>query len=81
MNFLYTIVTFFCLFTKLHANTKYAISDMGIAERSQAFRINNKGEVAGTISIGWAYYVFKWSPEEGVSVLFESDGEMEQLKV
>jgi hypothetical protein len=34
-----------------------------------------EGEVAGTISIGRKYYAFKWNHEEGLAIVFESDGE------
>jgi uncharacterized membrane protein len=76
VNFLLTILILITVVSRdLYASPKYEISDLGIAQSSQAFCINNKGEVAGTILIGHVYYVFRWSDEEGISILFESDGE------
>lgn len=59
----------------LNADLKYEISDLGITQPSEASCINNKGEVAGTILIEREYHVFKWSLAEGISILFQSDGE------
>lgn len=74
------LILVFAFCVRLNANEKYEISDLGIAQSSRAFSINNKGEVAGTIITGTTtrgpeYHVFKWSLEDGLCLLFKSNGE------
>lgn len=78
MKLLLTLVLFLLTLTNLNASPIYKISDLGIEQPSQAFCINNKGEVAGTVSIGFSYHVFKWCLEDGLAILFQSDGEAVQ---